>query len=227
MITTGSTRGWCSVRHAGQRRITPPSAGSVAAPQFAQNRWPRCQFNSAAAYAARPPSACGSSSAALRSPTRPSTSGAGSPRRPPAPTSVGRASPAGGGSSSTAKTGPSPSSPSSTGASGTATSASGCRTSRPPSMARPPLPTTSARACGCASCSASHASSRLRPSSARSSATPVKVLGSREMTPARSRRAWAPRRRAARAQGRPCVRTGPAPRRPPRGNGSPRWDCSP
>jgi len=58
MITTGLTRGKCSVSQDGQVRFIPPSCGWLTWPHFAQKRWLKCQSNS---DLARPASAisCG------------------------------------------------------------------------------------------------------------------------------------------------------------------------
>ncbi len=50
-MTTGSTRGKCSHSQLGQRRLQPALVTSVAAPQFAQNRWLRCHAKTLRAVA--------------------------------------------------------------------------------------------------------------------------------------------------------------------------------
>ncbi|MND80272.1 hypothetical protein D3C80_720410 [compost metagenome] len=66
MMTTGSTRGKCSVPQAAQTRFQPPEACSEAWPQAAQKPWRRRQSNRLLAVAAMPASASGRTTAASR-----------------------------------------------------------------------------------------------------------------------------------------------------------------
>ena len=189
MITTGSVRGWCCVPHRGQRRTMPPSEISVGAPQTAQWRWRRCQFTSAAACAASPPSAWGREAAAARRPNgRVPVAGSSGPSpwaatggrgmRAAAYSSAANSGPAA--CSSTPNTGPSASRPSRSGsAARSVTSGSSATRGSPPGIVTrtPSSPTTTARASGLAACAATQARS-VRRSAARSSRSPVKVIAS-------------------------------------------------
>ena len=144
MITTGSVRGWCWVRAARAGADEPGlRRRSDAAPQAAQKRWRRCQLSSAATYAASPPSCCGSTATASRSPTgRGPSAGAGGaaplPRGAPAAIRPGTPpSPRAAGSTSTANSGPSASRPSSSGSPAAAGTASATSASRSPSITMP------------------------------------------------------------------------------------------
>ncbi len=185
-MVTGSTRGKCSVPHAGQTRFQPPQASWLSIPQAAQKPCRRRQSNSDLAVPAMAASGPGSSAAASRISWKTPT-----PRSGPA---VGSIEP----SISTANTGacfhiPRNSSRSSATARACAIGSHASRGSPSASSSGRPSHSTSASASGFAPCSASHSGS-FRRSPARSSGLPAKVFrAGRGMAPLLARRRLHPR----------------------------------
>ena len=99
MITTGSVRGWCAAPHAGHGAGVAGLRHRGRRAAARAERWRRCQFSSAAAWASRPPAACDSAGATSRSPRN----GAGRSAAPADPAHRRRRAPAPSTPSSTAR----------------------------------------------------------------------------------------------------------------------------